>query len=139
MTVSFPLYVGFLPLIALALAPILASQWFTTHWRWALATALGIFPLFVLVTDYGRWTHILVLALTFCITAVDPEGARSRWWNPLSTIIYVTLWAMPHHLSPDSSWDWLGPASAVIHSVIAMFSTLLGFPVEPGFMERLTP
>lgn len=138
-TVSFPLYVGFLPLIALALAPILASRWFTTNGRWALAIALGVLPLYFLATDYGRWTHILVLALTFCITAADPEGAGSRWWNPLSTILYVTLWAMPHHLSPDSWWDWLGLAAALIHSLIAMFSTLLGFPVEPGFMEGLTP
>lgn len=137
--VSFPLYLGFLPLIALALAPVISSRWFRSNWGWAAAITIGVLPLFFVVTDYGRWIHILVMALTFCATADEPAATASRLWNPLSALLYVALWAMPHHIAPDGGWEWLGLTATLIHNVIGFLSTLLGYPMAPGFTEVLAP
>lgn len=123
---SFPLYAAFLPFIALALVPAVASRWFRTNWGWAVLVALGVLPLYVVVTDYGRWTHVLVIALTFCMTAGDPHRAFSRIWAPLATVLYVSMWALPHHLAPTSGWPWLGFARTVVDQSIEILGVAMG-------------
>lgn len=123
--VSYPLYVVFLPFFVLALLPAVVSPWFRKHWLWGVAIVAGVLPLFIVVTDYGRWTHMIVMALLFCITADDPRAAEASVWNPLSTLLYVSLWSMPHHLAPDGGWPWLGLARTVVdHTRIALGSLL---------------
>lgn len=98
---ALPVYTGFIPLIVLALVPPVGSRWFRGNWPWALAMVAAVAPLYVIVTDWGRWTHILAMALMFCITSGDPRDAHWRFWNPFSTVAYVSLWGLPH---------WMGQA-----------------------------
>lgn len=105
---SFPLFLGFLPLALLALLPIVLSPWFQRHWRWALAAALAIAPLFVVATDFGRWTFMLVMELTICIMASGRDDALSPRWTPLAAVLFVVTWGMPHWLMPAAgAWPWL--------------------------------
>lgn len=130
--VSWPLYVGFLPLIALALLPALASVWFRANWGWFLAIAVGLAPMYFVVTDYGRWTHVLVMGLMFCITAADPGDLHSDVWNPLVAVLYVALWGMPHHLGPDGSFYGIGLVHTVVNDIIRFVGDVLGFPTQAG-------
>lgn len=111
---SFPLYFGYLPLIALAAVPVVASRWFARNWQWAVAIALGVLPLYVIAFDWGRWTHLLAMSLAICIMAGRPGDAFSRVWTPLSTVLYVTLWGIPHWLRNDASWPPLGLLARVL-------------------------
>ncbi|MFP5416297.1 MAG: hypothetical protein ACLGHZ_05395 [Actinomycetes bacterium] len=130
---SFPLYVGYLPLIALAFLPVVLSRWFKRNWGWAVAITVAFLPMYLIVTDYGRWTHILIVALTFCITAHEPDEVTSPLWNPMLTIIYVVLWGLPHHLTPDSTeFPWMGLVSTLVVSGIQWSAHLLGLPADPG-------
>lgn len=129
---SWPLYVGFLPLIGLALLPVVASRWFTANWGWFLVITVAVLPMYFVVTDYGRWTHVLVMALAFCVTAADPLEAHASVWNPLVAVLYVTLWGMPHHLAPDASWYGLGLVNTLLTDIIQLVGGLLGFPTDEG-------
>ena len=126
LALSFPLYGAYLPYIALALVPVAASRWFRVNWRWALIIAAGVLPLFLVVTDYGRWTHILVIALMLCMTAADPNRAASRIWTPVATVLYVSMWALPHHLAPEGAWPWLGLARTVVDQAIEVLGAAMG-------------
>ena len=129
---SWPLYIGFLPLIALALFPVIASRWFRANRWWFAAICLAMLPMYFVVTDYGRWTHVLVMALVFCVTAANPLDAEADVWNPLVSVLYVSLWGMPHHLSPDASWYGLGLINTLITDIIGWVGTWLGFPMGEG-------
>jgi hypothetical protein len=113
---KFPLYLGYLPLIALALLPVAASRWFRLNWKWAAACAISILPLYFVAHDYGRWTHILVMQLTFCIMAGAPRDSDSSVWTPLAALSYVALWAMPHYLPASADgWPYLGLLPTALH------------------------
>ena len=124
--VSFPLYVGYLPFVVLALVPVLVSRWFRSNWMWGVLVIVAVLPLFAVVTDYGRWVHIIVIALTICMTADDPDGVHSSLWNPVVTVIFVSLWGLPHHLAPDSGWPWLGLVRTVVDELIIQLGTVMG-------------
>lgn len=137
LAVALPVYVGFLPLIALSALPVVASAWFRTNWRWAALIVLGVAPLFFIVTDYGRWTHMLAVAFMVCITADDPDQARSRMWTPLATILYVGAWGLPH---------WMGQAQfgKTWWPQVGLFTTLndrillRAWDQQPSLLERPT-
>ena len=133
---SFPAHLGYVPLIALALVPVVASDWFRDQWRWGVAVALGVVPMYLLVTDYGRWTHIVVIALMFCVTAEHPSGAFSTIWNAPVTLLYVSLWAMPHHLGPWQTPEWGGLLHTVVTSLIRDASEVLNYPLAPGLARE---
>lgn len=129
---SYPLYLGYVPLVALALLPALASRWFATHRWWGVALCLGVLPLFFVVTDYGRWTYMLVVAFLIVISADDPGDAWSPLWNPISAVLYVTLWGIPHFLWYEDEFPWLGALSTLSRDLIMQVSHLLGYPLAPG-------
>jgi len=133
---SFPLYLGYLPLIALAFVPGVASTWFRRNAAWAGAIVLAFLPMYLIVTDYGRWTHILVMALTFCLTAHDPSDVFSPLWNPVVVVLYLVLWGLPHNLAPDWAFPWFGMLSTLISTGIDWSAYLLGLPANPGNVGR---
>lgn len=105
---AYPMYFVYFPFIALAFVPVVKAPWFRRNWGWAVLVALAMVPLYVVVTDYGRWTHMIIMALIFCITADDPRAAESKLWTPLAAILFVSLWALPHHIHAASWWSWKG-------------------------------
>ena len=117
--VAWPLYVGYLFFIPLALLPYLVSAWFRqTLSRWLVVfSVVCVAPLFFIVTDYGRWIFILATSLMFCMTSDRPQqDCHSRLWGPLGAILYVSLWGLPHWLSPLTGvggWPRLGLVATV--------------------------
>jgi hypothetical protein len=117
---------GYLLMFALAVLPIAVSPWLRRYWGWALFALLGIAPLFVLGIDYGRWIHILVFELTICMIAGNLQLIESKLWNPLSAVLFVSVWGIPHAaptLPNVPGWPFKGLVAAVINW---MQSTLLG-------------
>lgn len=104
--IRFPLYWWFLALLPLALLPLLTTPWLRRHWRWFVATAVLVAPLYVIAEDYGRWAHLLVMTPALAVMAGDLRDVASRWWNGWLTVGYLTLWGLPHWLFPDDAWPW---------------------------------
>ena len=127
-TASFPLYVGYLPLALLALIPVLTTPWLRRNWAWALLIAAAFVPLFVIVTDYGRWINMIVMALIFCIVAGPAQNTFSRAWTWLTVILYTTLWGLPHWLPADYAqpWPWLGLAKVISSTLIDTVARFVG-------------
>ncbi|MBX3099965.1 MAG: hypothetical protein KF761_10340 [Salinibacterium sp.] len=127
-TASFPLYVGYLPLALLAIIPVLTTPWIRRNWGWALLIALAFLPLFVIVTDYGRWINMIVMALVFCIAAGPIQNTFSRAWTWLTVILYTTLWGLPHWLPADFAqpWPWLGLAKVIGSTLIDTVARFVG-------------
>ena len=117
--VRFPLYWWFLALLPLALLPVLTSPWLRRHWRWLVATAAIVAPLYVIAEDYGRWAHLLVMAPALAIMAGDLRDVASRLWNGWITVAYVTLWGLPHWLFPDDAWPWRSFLASLLETVSA--------------------
>jgi hypothetical protein len=125
---SFPLYAGYLPLAVLAIIPVLTTPWFRRNWGWALVIAAAFVPLFVFVTDYGRWINMIVMALLFCIAAGPAQNAISRAWTWLTAILYTTLWGLPHWLPAayDRPWPWRGLVELISTAAIAIAGWIFG-------------
>lgn len=125
LAIAIPPYVGFLPLVLLALVPVAASAWFRRHWGWAVVIVAAVAPLYFIVTDYGRWTHLLVLALTFCITADDPHGGHSSLWNPVGAVAYTALWGMPHWMGEAQLGEHWWPFVGLLPTVLVVVNSRL--------------
>ncbi|CAN5225339.1 hypothetical protein BH09ACT5_BH09ACT5_17070 [soil metagenome] len=124
---SFPLYLGYLPLLVLALIPAVASAWIRQNRIWAVVIAGAFLPLFVIVTDYGRWIDMVVMALLFCIAASGRALSFSRLWTPLAVVLYVALWGLPHWLPADydGPWPWFGLLQSIIDTVVDVVRQVL--------------
>ncbi|MFT4127465.1 MAG: hypothetical protein QM662_14700 [Gordonia sp. (in: high G+C Gram-positive bacteria)] len=118
----FPRYLIYFALLPLVLAPILLSPWLRRNWPWFLATVLAVAPLYVLGQDYGRWHYILVVTTSLAIMSAGRDAVVSRFWGPLTTIVYVAAWGLPHWIS-DKPWPHLGFTASVLQS--------FGLPVAP--------
>lgn len=108
---------GYLLMFALAVLPIVVSPWLRRYWGWAVFALVGIAPLFVLGIDYGRWIHILVIELAICMIAGNLALIESKLWNPLSAILFVSVWGIPHAAPTPPNvvgWPFKGLASTLI-------------------------
>jgi hypothetical protein len=107
---SFPLFAGYLPLAVLAVLPIVLTPWARRNVLWAVLIGGAFVPLMVIALDEGRWIAAAVMALFFCIAARPVEEATSPAWTAIGTVLYTTLWGIPHWLPADYSgpWPWLG-------------------------------
>jgi hypothetical protein len=109
---------GYLVMLALAVLPIVVSPWLRRYWGWALAAVVGIAPLFVLGIDYGRWVHILVVEISICMIAANRELLESKLWNPLSAVLFVSLWGIPHAAPTPANlagWPFKGLLATLIN------------------------
>lgn len=116
-TENLAVHSGYLAIAALACLPIALSPWLRRYWPWALAAFVSILPLFVLGIDYGRWIHIVVVELSICIAAVHHKWVESPLWNPLSTVLFVGLWGVPHAApTPPAVPGW--PMKGLLNTLI---------------------
>jgi hypothetical protein len=92
---TYPLYLGYLPLLLLSLLPIITTNWFKSNKTFVFICILTTSPLFIVATDYGRWIFILVMQLTICLMSrksVESSGG----WTALSCVLFICLWGLPH-------------------------------------------
>lgn len=112
---SFPLYWGYLAMVALGLLPIATSSWFRKYWRVVALCIVALAPLFLVSADYGRWTSIIVMELLICLMATQPKPDGSVQWTPVAVLLYVTTWGIPHWIGPeDTDWPWRGAMHDVL-------------------------
>lgn len=114
----FPVYWGYLPLLLLALLPLVASKWVRQQRLLVAASVVAIAPLFFVGVDYGRWISMFVIAISICRIALGPrqedEGEASLW-APLASSLYVVLWGIPYAVVPGSAiWPWAGALREVV-------------------------
>ena len=93
----FPQYLGYLPLLVIATIPIFLTSWFRKNRFWVLFIFLFSAPLYSAVWDYGRLIHIFIIQITILVISKGTEEKTHYAWNPLSVILFVTLWGVPHY------------------------------------------
>jgi len=96
----FPLYLNYIPLILLAALPIVITPWFRTYWRWCLGCAFCILPLYVVATDYGRWTFMLATEIVIMVIATRKVELVNSFWNRFTTFIFIFGWGIPLYVIP---------------------------------------
>jgi len=100
----FPLYFYYFPLIALAIFPIVSTPWFRTQWKWCLACATFILPLYVGATDYGRWTFMLATEVVIMIVSTKHPLIENLKWNRFSATAFIFCWGLPFYAHPKSNF-----------------------------------
>jgi hypothetical protein len=104
---AYPGYLEFFPMILLAISPILLSPWFKQNKNLFYLCLAPIFPLFIVVTDYGRWTQMLVMEVSLLIISSKQIDKQERVWNPMSTTLYVSTWGLPIQLWLVTKHQWV--------------------------------
>jgi hypothetical protein len=89
----------YLPVFALALTPILISDWLKHDRRSFAVLGVGFFclsPLFLVAYDWGRWIHIFLFFTTVLFLAQSVYmPIRFPKISPVVLIFYLTLWMIP--------------------------------------------
>jgi hypothetical protein len=107
---SFPLYFWFLPLFALSIYPLIQSR-ILVGFEWlAFISFLAIFPLFVVVTDYGRWFSMYYTSLL--ITLIASNRIKINLASPINSMIFgiffLLTWGIPHWADKQSNFVFNG-------------------------------
>jgi hypothetical protein len=89
----------YLPLLSLALVPILISNWFKVDQQSLGVVSIGficIAPLFVVAFDWGRWIHIFIFFTSTLMLASSVRMTIRIPTLPASIIaLYLSLWMIP--------------------------------------------
>ncbi len=89
----------YLPVFALALTPVLVSDWFKHDRRSFAVLGVGFFclsPLFLVAYDWGRWIHIFLFFTTVLFLAQSVYmPIRFPKISSVVLIFYLTLWMIP--------------------------------------------
>lgn len=89
----------YMPIFALALLPVLASDWYQKDKLSFLILGVGLLclaPLFFVAYDWGRWIHIFVYFITVLQLAQSVHmPIRLPKISAVLITLYLTLWMMP--------------------------------------------
>jgi hypothetical protein len=112
---SYPLYLGFFLLAPLAFVAVLYAIQKSVNPIWVAIISISFVPLFIVGVDYGRWISMAVISLAFVSSTIKRIPDVKKAWFPYLTIVYLTVWGLPHWLDPNTTqWPWLGLISSVI-------------------------
>jgi hypothetical protein len=105
---DYPKYFTYILWYAWSLTPFILSGWIRRYWKISLALSLSTACFFASGTDYGRWIHIVVVALSF-MYLVTPErnnhGEKYRWYEIIFLTFWTVGWFVPFSFNPNS---WAG-------------------------------
>jgi hypothetical protein len=82
----------------LSLFPFVASGWIQKNFKFFIFSLLGVFPLFIIAIDWGRWLNIFIFFLTtayFLTTDIKDESSFNLF-NATTLLFYSTLWRVPY-------------------------------------------
>jgi hypothetical protein len=107
---SFPLYFWFLPLFALSIYPLILSRALVGFEWFAFISFLTIFPLFVVVNDYGRWFSMYYTSLLITLIACNrlEINLTSHMNSKLFGLIFLLSWNIPHWANQKSHFLFNG-------------------------------
>lgn len=114
----FPNYMNYLPLFILSVLPLALTPWFRRNRWWVLGCLAATLPLYLIAVDYGRYMNLAIFGLCIVAMSADSHELESGYWNPLSAMLYVTVWGIPHFVSPDvAQWPWVGVLASIGRNV----------------------
>ena len=125
---SFPLYIFYLPLFALAVAPLVLSRVLVGLEKFALISFFTISPLFFVVNDYGRWISLYYVSIVIILIASNRIEScnASIMDNKKVALLFLLSWGLPHVVMPNSTFPIKG---AIVTPVEIFFSYSLVFKI----------
>jgi hypothetical protein len=115
----------YLPVFALAITPILLTDWLKKDPSSKLIVFVGfvaLLPLFVVAFDWGRWIHIYVFFVTILLLAQSCHLQIVMPALPYPVLIfYLTLWMIPTLYSSGE------PSNGLLWRLVGMAKRLGGF------------
>jgi hypothetical protein len=100
----------FFVFLPLALIPIIFTSWIKENRVFFILFAFTVAPLFMVAIDYGRTIAMFITGVTICLIANSESVKSDVNWTSKMVIPFVTLWGLPHYISPQQkSIPWLGP------------------------------
>ena len=124
---DFPGYLMYIPLAILGSIPIALTKWHRNNRRLVLSAILGVFPLFFIAWDYGRWISIVVTELTIIIVLTNylskeytpgKHVSKINVWHKLLVSFYL-LWGLGHGGNPLTN-GWIGPIPTLLDTIITL-------------------
>jgi hypothetical protein len=122
---SFPLYFWYLPLFSLALFPLIKSKILVGLEKNSIVIFLSLAPLYLIVTDYGRWFSMFYISVLFVllslknISKLELNESLSRPFG----IVFLLAWGIPHWVRPGTSFPVNGaiitPIKILLHYSLA--------------------
>ena len=110
----FPGYLWQVAFLPIGLLPILLSPWLRRNGWWFALSAAAVLPLYVVGLDYGRWNSVLFMVVSLAIMAGQVDDVTSRVWAPVTTVLFVASWGLPHYGLIATTPLGLGFAPAVM-------------------------
>ena len=121
---DFPGYLMYIPLAILGLIPIALTKWHQNNRRLVLSAIIGVFPLFFIAWDYGRWISIVITELTIIIVltkylskehTLEKHVSKINAWQKLLVAVYL-LWGLGHGGNPLTN-GWIGPIPTLLGTI----------------------
>jgi hypothetical protein len=122
LTGLFPGYKIYLPLLILAILPLVSSSWFTKNWRWAVASLATSAPLYFVALDWGRWIFIFVMSMTILIMTSRTPTIERFSLKFYTVLPFVLLWSLPHY---GADYWPLGVVEKISSRIIGFLSNLI--------------
>jgi hypothetical protein len=115
----------YLPVFALAVTPILVSDWLKKDPLSKLIVLVGfvaLLPLYAVAYDWGRWIHIYLFFVTILLLAQSCHVRLVMPALPRSVLIfYLTLWMIPTLYASGNTTNGL------LWRVVGVFKRLSGY------------
>ena len=115
----------YLPVFALAMTPILVSDWLKKDPLSKLIVLVGfvaLLPLYAVAYDWGRWIHIYLFFVTILLLAQSCHVQITMPVLPGSVLIfYLTLWMIPTLYASGNTTNGL------LWRVVGVSKRLLGY------------
>ena len=107
---SFPLYFWYFPLFLIAISPFFYFKLFRHAKSIAFFSFLFLFPLYLVVTDYGRWFSIFFTTFLIYLIATNKLYSNSNHIldSPSFGIPYLCTWGLPHWADPNLTFPIVG-------------------------------
>lgn len=115
----------YLPVFALAMTPILVSDWLKKDLLSKLILLIGfaaLLPLYAVAYDWGRWIHIYLFFVTILLLVQSCHIQIVMPVLPYSVLFfYLTLWMIPTLYASGNT------ANGLLWRVIGVFKRLSGY------------
>lgn len=127
---NFPGYLSLVSLIVLAGVPFYLLRVPQRVLFLAAVQFVVLIPLFVVGTDYGRWTFVFFSILSLAVLGLSEEvGEQARTIPNWAAVLYVSLWSLPYAGTP-TGWSLFSqvayPAYQTLAEQVVRISPWLG-------------
>jgi hypothetical protein len=112
------LALSLVPLMVLHRLPLAPVQY---GGRWLLPAGVAALPLFLLASDWGRWTHIFVMHIVFCQLAmanrrVARPAVHAPTFTPIERTALAYFYALGWQLANGPPWLTVGAVYEMVET-----------------------